>query len=47
MFQGRFETRELKGQGNIYGVTAAGKRRCDEQISKKNHTGIINVTKKP
>lgn len=47
MFQGRFETRESKGQGNIHGVTAADKRRCDEQITKKNHTGITSVTKKP
>lgn len=37
MFQGRSETRELKGQGNIHGVTATGTRRCDEQITKKNH----------
>lgn len=47
MFQRRSETRELKGQGNIHGVTAADTRRCDEQITKKNHAGFISVTKKP
>lgn len=46
MLQGRSQTRELKGQGNIHGVTAAGKRRCDEQLAKKNHIEFISATKK-
>lgn len=49
MFQERFETREVKGRGNIHGVTVTDTRRYDEQITKKNHTGFISIIqeKKP
>lgn len=46
VFQEKFETREVKGQGSIHGITVTDRRRYDKRITKKNHTGLISIIKK-